>query len=103
MTANGALDDMALYVLATFNGQPGEDAQDRWDVVRFCVAASMVTFFRIRDIARGEKPVLDDNEWSRLESYEQNWLGVGGKEWMKIQGFTEKQIIARGHDKQPAS
>lgn len=95
MAANGALHELALHMLASVRGNPTCDGQDRWHACRFAVAATIITFFRVRDLARGKAPVLNDDKWSRLECFEQDWLGVSGKEWMTIQGYSAQQIHMR--------
>jgi len=67
----GALQEIAETTSVIMATHP----QERWDVCRYCVAAAICVYSKVVDLSQNKPAKMDDEDWERLCSSEEAWLG----------------------------
>ncbi len=67
----GAIQELCFLLTS----QLGELQADVWDASRFAVGSVMVTYLKVTDLDDGKEMAIDADDWNRLTSSEESWLG----------------------------
>jgi len=67
----GTLQEIAECTSVTMASYP----EERWDVCRYCLAAAFSVYMKVGDLARNKPAKIDDEDWERMLTSEEAWLG----------------------------